>query len=131
MFVNELITLTNKTVCREYLEYIWKRKFDWDEDKAKKWLVENKDFLKEMENKWKEERYFRMNIINRYNYDETVPKHIKPYESEGTQSKTRYLENTIVSNKGEKYIVQKQGEEWDGGSRGKVKTKGKRGKGFI
>jgi hypothetical protein len=35
-----------------------------------------------------------------------------------------------VSQKGEKFIVQTVGEEWDGGSRGKVFTKGKRGKGF-
>ena len=33
--------------------------------------------------------------------------------------------------KGEKYVVESLKEEWDGGSRGKVKTKGKRGKGFA
>jgi hypothetical protein len=37
----------------------------------------------------------------------------------------------VVSCRGEKYIVEKVGEEWDGGSRGKVYTKGKRGKGFV
>ena len=131
LFINELISLTNKSVCREYLEHVWKRKFDWNEEKTKGWLVENKDVLKELENKWKEERDFRMSFINRYNYEETAPKQIKPYEGEQTQSRTRYLESAVVSNKGEKYIIQKQGEEWDGGSRGKVKTKGKRGKGFI
>ena len=36
-----------------------------------------------------------------------------------------------MSTKGEKFIVQSTGEEWDGGSKGKVVTKGKRGKGFA
>lgn len=43
----------------------------------------------------------------------------------------RYREGVAVRlGKGEKYVVEKVGEEWDGGSRGKVFTKGKRGKGF-
>lgn len=43
----------------------------------------------------------------------------------------RYLDGRVVSQKGEKFIIEKIGEEWDGGSRGKVYTKGKRGKGFA
>jgi len=34
----------------------------------------------------------------------------------------------VVSTKGERYVVEKEGEEWDGGSKGKVITR--RGKGF-
>jgi hypothetical protein len=41
----------------------------------------------------------------------------------------RYLDGKVVSMKGEKFIVEKT-EEWDGGSRGRVKTKGKRGTGW-
>ena len=33
--------------------------------------------------------------------------------------------------KGEKHVVTACKEEWDGGSSGKVITKGKRGKGFV
>lgn len=44
--------------------------------------------------------------------------------------KVRYHDSEIVTSRGEKYIVQKIGQEWDGGSRGKVITKGKRGKGY-
>lgn len=43
----------------------------------------------------------------------------------------RYREGQVVSSKGEKFIVEKLQEEWDGGSTGKVFTKGKRGKGFV
>ncbi|KAG1670759.1 hypothetical protein FOA52_013986 [Chlamydomonas sp. UWO 241] len=46
--------------------------------------------------------------------------------------KYRYVGGVAVSvKKGQKYIVEKVGEEWDGGSKGKVNTKGKRGKGFA
>lgn len=44
----------------------------------------------------------------------------------------RYLNAVPVHvRKGEKYLVENLQEEWDGGSRGRVKTKGKRGKGFA
>lgn len=43
----------------------------------------------------------------------------------------RYREGEAVRvAKGEKYVVERPAE-WDGGSRGRVKTKGKRGKGFA
>lgn len=42
----------------------------------------------------------------------------------------RYLDGQVVSMKGEKFIVEKEAE-WDGGSRGRVKTKGKRGTGWA
>ncbi|KAF8073084.1 hypothetical protein HT031_000745 [Scenedesmus sp. PABB004] len=45
--------------------------------------------------------------------------------------KVRYRDGRVVSTRGEKVIIEKVGEEWDGGSKGKVYTKGKRGKGFV
>mmetsp|Transcript_14786 Transcript_14786/g.27357 ORF Transcript_14786/g.27357 Transcript_14786/m.27357 type:complete len:262 (-) Transcript_14786:60-845(-) len=43
-----------------------------------------------------------------------------------------YRDGKIVSlPKGQKYIIENTQEEWDGGSRGKVITKGKRGIGFT
>lgn len=44
----------------------------------------------------------------------------------------RYLDDHIVSYKGEKSItVHRAADDYDGGSKGKVMTKGKRGPGFI
>lgn len=43
----------------------------------------------------------------------------------------RYRDGMPVANKGEKYIVQTVKEDWDGGSSGKIYTKGKRGKGVA
>lgn len=47
----------------------------------------------------------------------------------GTMS-VRYRDGVVVSTKGDKYIVEKS-PEWDGGSRGRVKLKGKRGVGWA
>ncbi len=47
------------------------------------------------------------------------------------ESKLRYRDGEVVAHKGERYLVEKLTPDWDGGSRGKVKTKGKRGPGFV
>ena len=49
-------------------------------------------------------------------------------ENEKSKSKLRYRDGVVVASKGEKFIVDKQ-EEYDGGSRGRVQPKGKRGAG--
>lgn len=43
----------------------------------------------------------------------------------------RFRDGVAVTSKGEKYITIKEGEEWDGGSRGRVVLKGKRGAGGV
>jgi hypothetical protein len=43
----------------------------------------------------------------------------------------RYRDGFPVVSKGEKHVAIPCKEEWDGGSSGKVMTKGKRGKGFV
>lgn len=56
---------------------------------------------------------------------------LKKAESSSKQE-VRYVDGMpVYTRKGEKYVVENLKEEWDGGSRGKVKTKGKRGKGFA
>lgn len=46
------------------------------------------------------------------------------------QTSVRFRDGAVVSTKGEKFIIEKK-EEWDGGSRGRVKSKGKRGVGWV
>jgi hypothetical protein len=48
----------------------------------------------------------------------------------GAAPRVRYRDGVAVTAKGEKFIVEKP-PEWDGGSRGKVKLKGKRGVGWA
>ena len=54
-------------------------------------------------------------------------------KKKGPKTEIRYRDGVAVKvRKGEKYSVVDSGKpEWDGGSRGKVITKGKRGKGFV
>jgi len=50
----------------------------------------------------------------------------------GGNQKIRYRDGMVVTNRGEKVIVEKNPfDDYDGGSRGKVKTKGKRGPGWV
>ena len=52
-------------------------------------------------------------------------------DGKGT-NKVRYHNNEVVTSRGEKYVATaSKSDEWDGGSRGKVITKGKRGKGYT
>jgi hypothetical protein len=41
----------------------------------------------------------------------------QPKKCQGQESKQRYRDGRVVSTKGEKIIVEKVGEDWDGGSR--------------
>ena len=47
------------------------------------------------------------------------------------QQQQRFRDGVAVTSKGEKYITIKEGEEWDGGSRGRIVLKGKRGAGGV
>ncbi len=52
-------------------------------------------------------------------------------DTASTKKGVRYRDGQLVSTRGEKFIVETIGTEWNGGSAGKVYTKGKRGKGVI
>jgi hypothetical protein len=41
----------------------------------------------------------------------------QPKKCQAQESKLRYRDGKVVSSKGEKIIVEKVGEDWDGGSR--------------
>jgi hypothetical protein len=50
----------------------------------------------------------------------------------GLSGRIRYRDNEVVSTKGERVITLKNpADDYDGGSRGRIKTKGKRGPGFV
>ncbi len=76
-------------------------------------------------------------IVSKYHL-QAVPSHpvanrkLKlPVEEEGKKPQIRFRDGAVVSTKGEKYVVEKTLPEWDGGSRGRVKMKGKRGTGWV
>lgn len=133
--ITTLHNITNGIVSQEYIKYMYKNKYDMKIEETANWIVESisNDTLKEQEKEWKEERRKRLEFAERVGVE--TPKLsktsiiYKPNE-EDQPKKIRYHDNNIVTTKGEKYVLEKK-EEWDGGSRGKVKTKGKRGKGFV
>ncbi len=54
---------------------------------------------------------------------------IHPKTNESKQ--VRFRDGVVASTKGQKFVIESMKEEWNGGSSGKVYTKGKRGKGFV
>lgn len=87
----------------------------------------------------------KANIVSKYHL-QAVPSHDSltnnrkatklkfPVGEEGknkNKAQIRFRDGAVVSTKGEKYIVEKTLPEWDGGSRGRVKMKGKRGTGWV
>lgn len=107
IFINQLYDLCNKSISRDYLEHIWKKKFDWDEAKVTDWLVNNLDDVKEDEKAWKEKKKEFKSISDKYMVVDRTPKHIKPYQSTDKVNKIRYINDKVVSNKGDKYIIEK------------------------
>lgn len=133
--IHRLLALVNNAIHQDYAEYVWKRLHDRDTDKASNWLLDNLDNLPDLERQWREIRKDNRTITDRYTSCSASIQNVPPtpYQPMSTSTtNVRYLHGEVVSHKGERYIMQKDNkEEWDGGSRGKVKTKGKRGKGFA
>ena len=95
----------------------------------------------------------RQKIMSRHEYKQVLPMYDEkgkplghPIEGKKTKAnvfitinpemgggtvKRRYRDGVVVTNRGEKKIDVKPKEEYDGGSRGKVKLKGKRGPGWV
>lgn len=131
--IQKLRELVDNKVKADYVEHVWKKLNDWDVDKASNWLLDRKDDLESLEVEWREERKSRAAIASRFDLVEESNRPRRPTPNapiEQRESKARYRDGQIVASKGEKYVFEQTREQWDGGSRGKVKTKGKRGKGF-
>ena len=96
----------------------------------------------------REEDEVKRRMLDKYEYKVVLPKYkdngedfVKPIKPNvfitvdpklgGGTIKQRYRDGQIVTHRGEKYIVEKKKEEYDGGSRGKVMPKGKRGAGWV
>ncbi|PNW75098.1 hypothetical protein CHLRE_12g496550v5 [Chlamydomonas reinhardtii] len=158
--VRELAALCSGAVPDGFLLYALERKYHGDAEGLAAWLLDaSPSDLQEATEQWDELRdreaaeaeqarllkeHNKKQILKQFDLRPvTAPKDPRKVakgvsapdafigkEAEA-QKKVRYLDGRVVSNKGEKFIIEKIGEEWDGGSRGKVYTKGKRGKGFT
>lgn len=59
-----------------------------------------------------------------------APKRVMDRKERSRAPQVRYRDGQPVTSRGEKFVIETVGDEWDGGSRGKVYTKGKRGPGY-
>jgi hypothetical protein len=83
---------------------MWKKQFDWDEGKVKEYLVNDLETVKDDEKAWKEKKREFKSISNKYMVSDKTPKHVKPYDSKDKVTKIRYIDDKIVTNKGDKYV---------------------------
>ncbi|KAG2453759.1 hypothetical protein HYH02_001970 [Chlamydomonas schloesseri] len=153
--VRELAALCSGAVPDGFLQYALERKYHGHAEALAAWLLDASPAdLEKAAEEWEELRdreaaeaeqarllkeHNKKQILSKFDLRPvTAPKDPRKVakgvsapdafigkESEG-QKKVRYLDGRVVSNKGEKFIIERIGEEWDGGSRGKVYTKGKR-----
>ncbi|GFR43590.1 hypothetical protein Agub_g4687 [Astrephomene gubernaculifera] len=158
--VQELAALCSGAASEEFLQYTLERKFGGSAEAVAAWLLDSEPGeLEAAQEEWQElrERELReqeearllkernkQQILQKFDL-RPVPESKDPKKQgkggpaldvwndkqQPQQPKVRYLDGRVVSTKGEKFIIEKDGEDWDGGSRGKVYTKGKRGKGFV
>ncbi|GLI58917.1 hypothetical protein VaNZ11_000701 [Volvox africanus] len=157
--VEELKALCSEVVSEAFLQYALERKFHMDAEALAAWLLDSdRAELQSAEALWEQQRERELQneesarLLKERNKQQILQKFdlrpvIQPKDSkkvgkalppsdlwtgkQAQQSTVRYLDGRVVTTKGEKFIIEKTAEDWDGGSRGKVYTKGKRGKGFV
>ncbi|KXZ47386.1 hypothetical protein GPECTOR_35g824 [Gonium pectorale] len=156
--VRELMAVCSGAVSEDFLSYALAVKFGGDAEALAVWLLDSdKAELGAAEAAWEqlcereERQQEELRLLKERNKQQVLqkfdlrivpePKDAKKgskapaleawRDKQAPKPKVRYLDGRVVSTKGEKFIIEKTGEDWDGGSRGKVFTKGKRGKGFV
>ncbi|GIL47501.1 hypothetical protein Vafri_4313 [Volvox africanus] len=157
--VEELKALCSEVVSEAFLQYALERKFHMDAEALAAWLLDsdcaelqNAEALWEQQQEREQQDEESARLLKERNKQQILQKFdlrpvVQPKDSrkvgkalppsdlwtgkQAQQSTVRYLDGRVVTTKGEKFIIEKTAEDWDGGSRGKVYTKGKRGKGFV
>lgn len=117
----------------EFIRHVWVTVHGRDMDAAANWLIDNSAVLQEKEAEWRSSRRERALLVARVGHETpTLAKTTNVYRPPIEESSgIRYRDGAVVASRGEKYIEVKESKEWDGGSRGRVKSKGKRGKGWT
>eukprot|EP00877_Chromochloris_zofingiensis_P001170 jgi/Chrzof1/11053/Cz05g21250.t1 len=154
--VAALMDMCQCSVSREFITSVLLEQCKGNVEAAADWLIECEDIASAVRH-WRadkeqqqeadqqsafEQKRKKQDLLHRFDLqavpasDTSKKRQDKPLQlwppSKQNQpaAKVRYRDGQIATSKGEKYVIEKIGEEWDGGSKGKVYTKGKRGKGF-
>lgn len=131
------------------LVYIMSKVVFGDVEDTARWILDNgfprarelkaadeKRRNEEKEREVEAERQARERVVRRFDErpesseDKLVrERNMKPTVT--SESKIRYRDGKVVATNGAKYIEVDVKEPWDGGSKGRIKTKGKRGPGWV
>eukprot|EP00873_Tetraselmis_striata_P012437 jgi/Tetstr1/432701/TSEL_022068.t1 len=152
--VDTLLGLCPPAASRAYIAHVLRDSFQGDIELAAQWVLEHDVLAKgeewqaaekaaaaRREKEQREHAKEKKRLAERYQFQRVsanasgkqAPVRMwEPSEpQEAKKAQVRYNNNEIVSRKGEKYVTQSLKEDWNGGSTGKVYTKGKRGKGYV
>mmetsp|Transcript_21502 Transcript_21502/g.31218 ORF Transcript_21502/g.31218 Transcript_21502/m.31218 type:complete len:375 (-) Transcript_21502:63-1187(-) len=138
----------NVKFCRNILEtgqFLLENSTDDDIERLRSALTEHEEKLKnDAAEKRRRDREMKNSIFRRYGEQVVHTNKVTKHQARSGvtevaykrvapgNSKIRYRDGKVASTKGEKIIVEKNPkDDYDGGSRGRVKTKGKRGPGFV
>jgi len=157
--LNQVLEVCPQDCNKDAIRHLLERKCIWNvhlavqhiiDDSLEKITAEYEEYLEEEERKRAEnvasEREMKKSLMKKF--DEVVvqgerriidakrfrreqKKAQKLEEQQKTENLVRFLDGKVVSRSGEKFTVVSEPKEWDGGSRGRVKTKGKRGPGYL
>lgn len=124
----------------EDVKHVVKHVCGGDYDRAAEWILETPNSAQVASRlrstHEEEQRAMRQEIVSRYAHTSDSSRSKRPPEplrvnADVQNTRVRWRDGVVVSMRGEKVIYEKVKEEWDGGSRGRVKLKGKRGKGWA
>eukprot|EP00894_Picocystis_sp_ML_P000381 jgi/Pico_ML_1/50898/g2018.t1 len=122
------------------VEHVVRHVCGGDRDRAAEWILETPNSAQTASTLRRrheeEQRAMRQEIVSRYAHmpDTCGPKGPPAplrIDADVQDARVRWRDGVVVSMRGEKVIYEKAKEDWDGGSRGRVKLKGKRGKGWA
>ena len=149
-----------QSVCRRYLHHVLqacKNDIERAADEVLSTLEDGsfsnrlKSYAHEVENTQRKDQLItahvdpelKKSIVNKYHLQaipqggemqgarQKVKIRVPELEDKEKKSTVRYRDGQVVTTKGDKFIVVQDKPEWDGGSRGKVKSKRKGGKGWY
>ncbi|KAK9808831.1 hypothetical protein WJX72_004560 [[Myrmecia] bisecta] len=153
--LDTLQELCPESILRPFLSHVLRERSDCDVQKAAQWLVECED-VEQRQEQWlaaqrrvqeekeatsRAEQASRKHLLAKYmlqSYSSAAgPKKsaapLTAWSSDNAnqQHKARYRDGKLVTTRGDKFVIEDLSTSWDGGSKGKVVTKGKRGKGYV
>ena len=119
MVFDRLYAMAGGRISKQYVRQIWTHECDRDSERAANWIADHMDTLQQEEAEWREKKKEVLQYVERYGCGQDRA-HVPNQKVMGEEKKVRYINNDIVTTKGERFIMEKTGK-----SKGKKKSNNK------